>query len=126
MLSQRTITVAISILLLCAATLLDFLTGADVSVLAFYALPVAFASTSSGLRAGTAVALLAAFSSAVLGMNAVIYTGRPGLMLWNTLMSAATLTLVAVGFAERGGVVWRVVRGGWRAGERSTAGNEGD
>lgn len=98
MLSRHTITVSAIILLLCAAIVADFATGQEVSMTALYAVPVAYAAATLGLRSGVIVALLASACGTILSMHAAMYSARPGLLAWNAIMRTATMLIVAWGF----------------------------
>ena len=92
----------LGMLLLVGVGLVDYGTGVDVSMAAFYAVPVFLFAWRFGPAPGVGMALLCGFVQFLSNVTWTHGDGLPRLVLWNVLMDlSASLLLVAVVWALR-------------------------
>ena len=82
---------------LAAVTWADAITGAQVSVLAFYVAPVAIATFGLGLSSGVAFAAAAGCSVYLTNFRSELFAEHHGVLAWNSVMCMVTLVIVACG-----------------------------
>lgn len=96
-LAEHWVTVIIGLLMLAAVAVVDHFTGPEVSLAAFYALPVMALTVIVGRGWGSFVALLAAAAGSVLQMD---HGSRDSVfeavLVWNTFMRFAVLQIIVL------------------------------
>ncbi len=102
----RSLHVAAGVVLLSLVGLIDYLTGADPSLLVFYLLPIALVTWYAGQTAGMALATGSAIVLLVADLASGRATTQPVIVLWNTLTAlglfAATSAVLAALRREAG------------------------
>ncbi len=88
------------ILLLLGLGIIDYFTGAELSISLFYLVPISLASWSLGIKPGQIAAILAAFMWQISNLAAGEHVSSPFVIVWNTVVRLGVFLIYSTLLSE--------------------------